>query len=193
MTDSAMGYGKQGQGHPTNSMHDEFFRAYGSAMFAWQEVETALFKLYHSMNVLDARQDIMVSAKAYYTKKSFGLKRELVNKLARDVNVKTFIDWDSLNRDLKSESVCRNSLAHRPAQLVERPDGSVSLELGDPIFFPLSLGEIPAIAFPYDTNGCWGLCRRFKDLAQRVDAACGQIPHKFANNQLIRSDSHKTK
>lgn len=174
--------------HPNNSIHDEFFLAYGSAMFAWQEVETALFKLYHSMNVLAERRDIMVSAKAYYMKKSFGPKLTLVNKLAQDedVNANTFIDWDLLERDLKCESACRNSLAHRPAQLVERPGGSVSLELGDPIFLPLSLREIPAIAFPYDTNGCWELFDRFKCLAQRVDAARGQIPLKFAKNQLIR-------
>lgn len=171
---------------PTNSMHDEFFRAYGSAMFAWQEVETALFRLYHSMRVLSGQRDIMVSARAYYTKKSFGPKLTLVNKLAKDVSVNTFIDWDSLERDLKSESVFRNSLAHRPVQLVEHPDGSASLELGDPIFLPLLLMEIPAIAFPYDTNGCWELRHRFTNLAQRVDAARGQIPHHFANNQLIR-------
>lgn len=174
--------------HPNNSIHDEFFRAYGSAMFAWQEVETALFKLYHSMNVLAERRDIMVSAKAYYKNKSFGPKLTLVNKIAQDVKATIFIDWDLLERDLKCESVCRNSLAHRPAQLVVRPDGSVSLELGDPDFLPLSLREIPAIAFPYDTNGCWELFGRFKCLAQRVDAARGQIPRKFANNQLIRSD-----
>lgn len=171
---------------PNNSIHDEFFRAYGSAMFAWQEIETALFKLYHSMNVLAARRDIIVSAKAYYKKKSFRPKLTLVNKLAQDVNANTFIDWDLLERDLKCESVFRNSLAHRPAQLVGRPDGSVSLELGDPIFLPLSPSEIPAIAFPYDTNGCWELFGRFKCLAQRLDAARGQIPRKFANNQLIR-------
>jgi len=176
--------------HPTNSnsMYDEFFRAYGSAMFAWQEVETALFKLYHSMNVLAGKRDIMVSAKSYYTKKSFGPKLALVNKLAQDVNVNTFVRWDTLERDLKSDSVCRNSLAHRPAQLVKSPGGSVSLALSDPTFLPLSLMEIPSIAFPYDTSGCWELCRRFKNLAQRVDAARGQIPHKFENNQLIQPE-----
>jgi len=68
--------------YPTEPSYNDFFRAYGSAMFAWQEVETALFKLYHSMNVLAGKLDVMVSSNAYYRKKSFGPKLTLVDKLA---------------------------------------------------------------------------------------------------------------
>jgi hypothetical protein len=170
---------------PTNSVLDQFFRAYGSAMFAWQEVETALFKLYHTMNVLDGERDIMVSAKAYYMKKSFGSKLTMVNKIAKNVSVNKYINWEPLEHDLKYESGFRNSLAHSPVQLVENPDGSVNLALGDPIFLPLSLREIPAIAHKYDTNKCLVICCRFENIAQRVDAARRQIPNKFKNNQLI--------
>lgn len=171
--------------HLPDPSYDEFFRAYGSAMFAWQEVETALFKLYHSMNVLAGERDVMVSANGYYRKRSFGLKLTLVDKLAQRVTAHRFIDWISLKRDLDSKSLCRNSLAHRPAHLVSSPDGSVILELVEPIFKPLSLWEIPSIAFQYDTKGCLGLYSCFTELTQRVDTERDRIPHKFANNKLI--------
>lgn len=171
--------------HSTDHSYDEFFRAYGSAMFAWQKVETALFKLYYSVNVLTGRLDIMASANAYYRKKSFSSKLTLVSKLAQHANVHSFIDWISLERDLKNKSVFRNSLAHRPAHLVGNLDGSISVELGDPIFEPLSLRGIPGLAFKYDTAGCLRLYSCFKDLAQRIDAERERIPHQFANNKLI--------
>ena len=172
--------------HLTAPSCDEFFRAYGSAMFAWQRVETALFKLYHAMNVMTGKLDVMASANAYYRKKSFGPKLMLVDKLAKSVSAYSFIDWTSLKHDLESKSASRNSLAHRPAQLVKNLDGSVSLELGDPIFEPMSLREIPSISFIYDTKGCLELHSCFAKLAQRVDAERQRIPHKFANNELIR-------
>lgn len=168
-----------------NTMRDEFFRAYGSAMFAWQEVETALFKLYHSMNVLYGESDIMRSAELYYKKKTFGSKLELVKKLAPVVDVNRFVDWNSLESDLKAASGIRNSLAHRPAQLEELPDGTIRLVFGEPIFKPISLREMPVLAFQYDTNRCVEFCCDFKCLAQRVDEAHRQIPHQFANNKLI--------
>lgn len=166
-------------------MHDDFFRAYGSAMFAWQIVETALFQLYHSLNVLGGQQNIMVSANAYYTKKSFGQKQKLVENIAKDQKVEKFIDdWKSINSNLISESKIRNLLAHRPVCLMENRNGSISFELHDPIFLPLSLREYPP-TFSYNTDGCLELCHRFKNLAQRIDAARELIPHKFVNNQLV--------
>jgi len=74
---------------------------------------------------------------------------------------------------------------------VSNPDGSVSLELGDPSFEPLSLREYPA--FQYDTEGCLGLYSCFTKLAQRVDAERERIPHKFANNKLIIQTKQETK
>jgi hypothetical protein len=170
---------------PTNSALDQFFRAYGSAMFAWQEVETGLYKLYHSMNVLGGERDIMVSAKAYYKKKSFGSKLDEVNRIAKIVCVEKYIDWVSLKDDLKHESAFRNSLAHSPVQLAENQDGSISLVLGDPIFFPSSLREIPTIAHKYDTNKCFEIKNCFEKISKRIDDARKQIPSKFKNNKLI--------
>lgn len=158
-------------------------------MFAWQEVETELFKLYHSMNVLGGEQDIMVSANTYYNKKSFGLKLIMVNKIAQKVCVNKYIDWESLKCNLEYESNFRNCLAHSPVQLEENQDGSVSLVLGDPIFLPLSLREIPAISCKYDTNTCLDICNSFKSIAQRINTEHNKIPSKFKDNQPTE---HKT-
>lgn len=81
---------------PTNVEVDQFYRAYGAAIFAWQEVETALFKLYHSINVLNGERNIMVSAMNYYKKKSFGPKLQLVSKLVTGACARKYIDWDAL-------------------------------------------------------------------------------------------------
>ena len=160
-------------------------------MFAWQEVETELFKLYHSMNVLGGEQDIMVSANTYYNKKSFGLKLKIVKELAKKVCANKYIDWESLKCNLEYESNFRNSLAHSPVQPEKNQDGSVSLVLGDPIFLPLSLKEIPAIAHEYDTNTCLDICNSFKRLAQQINTARSKIPCKFKDNQLILSTEHR--
>jgi hypothetical protein len=137
------------------------------------------------MNVLGGERDIMVSAKAYYKKKSFGSKLNEVNKIAKNVCVEKYIDWVSLKDDLKHESDFRNTLAHSPVQIVKNPDGSVSLVLGDPIFLPLSLREIPAIAYNYDTNKFLEIENCFEEISKRIDDARKKIPSKYKNNKLI--------
>ena len=127
----------------------------------------------------------MVSANGYYRKRSFGLKLTLVDKLAQRVTAHRFIDWISLKRDLDSKSLCRNSLAHRPAHLVSSPDGSVIWNSSNQFLNLCLSGKFQDIAFQYDTKGCLGLYSCFTELTQRVDTERDRIPHKFANNKLI--------
>ena len=176
---------------PTNVEVDQFYRAYGAAIFAWQEVETALFKLYHSINVLNGERNIMVSAMNYYKKKSFGPKLQLVSKLVTGACARKYIDWDALEADLKYESEFRNFLAHSPVQLMINPDGSVGIELVDPIFLPLSMRSGASIFRKYDSNECVIICERFKDIARRIDTARAKVPHKFKNDQLILPEDYE--
>lgn len=175
----------------TNVEIDKFYRAYGAAIFAWQEVETALFKLYHSINALNGELNITVSAMNYYKKKSFGPKLQLVSKLVTGGCARKYIDWDALEADLKYESEFRNFLAHSPVQLIINPDGSVGMELVDPIFLPLSMRSSAYIFQTYDSNGCVIICERFKDIARRIDTARSKVPHEFKNNQLILPEDYE--
>lgn len=152
------------------TMLDEFYRAYGRAMFAWQEVETALFKLYHAIGERSGNRDIMASSRAYYAKHSFGPKLRLVDRIARAPDVSTLIDWPTLHKDLHDWSQERNVLAHRPVRLV--PDGAgVSLRLDLPLFAPLAMPKFRAWGMPYDAAGCKSLAENFDRLAHYVEQA----------------------
>lgn len=164
---------------------DQFYRTYGAAIFAWQEVETALFKLYHSINVLNGERDIMISARAYYKKKSFGPKLKLVSDLVTKVCPKKYIDWNALESDLKCQSDCRNLLVHSPVQLSINPDGSVYMELVEPMFMPSSMRRSASIFRKYDSNEFLVICSIFKDISRQIDTEREKIPHKFRNNKLI--------
>lgn len=158
------------------TMLDEFFRAYGGAMFAWQEVETALFKLYHAIRERSGHRDIMASSRAYYAKHSFGPKLRLVDGLARAPDISTLIDWPTLHKDLRDGSQERNALAHRPVRLV--PNGAgVTLELSLPMFAPLAMQTFRAWGRPYDAAGCQSLAEDFDTLAKYVDGAFHLVYH----------------
>lgn len=167
---------------------DKFYRAYGTAMFAWQEVETELFRLYHAVNVLNGERDIMTSAKYYYKKKSFGKKLELVSNLVNGTSARKYIGWDALEADLREESKIRNLLAHSPVQTVIMPDGSVHIAIADPVFQPLFLKDTASIFRIYDSKECTIVSERFKQIGNRINTERGKIPHKFKNNQLIVPD-----
>ena len=165
----AMSTGTPSQANDT-TMLDEFYRAYGGAMFAWQEVETALFKLYHSIRERSGDRDIMASSRAYYAKHSFGPKLRLVNGIARAPDVSTLIDWPTLHKDLRDASQERNALAHRPVRLV--PDGpGVKLQLDLPLFAPLAMHTLRAWGRPYDAAGCQSLANDFDMLAKYLHSA----------------------
>lgn len=153
-----------------STMLDQFYSAYGSAMFAWQEVETALFKLYHALRERGGSRDIMSSSRAYYGKHSFGPKLRLVDDAVRASNVEGLIEWDTLHKDLRDASQERNTLAHRPVSLVPAGDG-VSLKLASPMFAPLQALSFRPWGREYDTDGCQSLACDFEKLAKNVDHA----------------------
>lgn len=167
---------------------DKFYRAYGTAMFAWQEVETELFRLYHAINVLNGKRDIMTSATNYYEKKSFGPKLQLVSNLVNCTSARKYIGWDALEADLREESKIRNLLAHSPVQTVIMHDGSIHIEIADPVFQPLFLKDATCVFRIYDSKECTIVSERFKQIANRINTERGKIPHKFENNQLIVPD-----
>lgn len=153
-----------------STMLDQFYRAYGGAMFAWQEVETALFKLYHALRERGGSRDIMSSSRTYYAKHSFGPKLRLVDAAVRASHVEGLIEWGALHKDLRDASQERNSLAHRPVRLAPAGDG-VSLQLALPIFAPLQALSFRPWGREYDTDGCQSLACDFEELAKNVDRA----------------------
>ena len=159
-----------------STMLDDFYRAYGKAMFAWQEVETALFKLYHAIRERSGDRDIMASSRAYYGKHSFGPKLSLVDAVARASDVSALIDWPTLHKDLHDGSQERNALAHRPVRLVPDSPG-VKLQLDLPMFAPLAMHTFRAWGRPYDLAGCESLADDFHRLATFVDGAF-QLVHR---------------
>lgn len=156
------------------TMLDEFYRAYGGAMFAWQEVETALFKLYHAVRERSGNRDIMASSRSYYAKHSFGPKLQLVDRITRAPDVSTLIDWPTLHKDLHDASQERNALAHRPVRLVRDGPG-VKLQLDLPMFAPLAMQTFRPWGRPYDVAGCHSLAEDFDTLAKYVERAFQQV------------------
>lgn len=146
-------------------------------MFAWQEVETALFKLYHALRERGGNRDIMASSRDYYAKHSFGPKLRLVDDIARVPDVEMLIGWGVLHDLLHDASQDRNALAHRPVRLVSDAGGGVRLQLDLPLFAPLPVLTVTARQWgrAYDTTGCLQLACDFEALAKRVDAAFQQV------------------
>jgi len=59
---------------------DDFLRALGAALLAWQAVEEATFKLFHRLLRVD---DVNISGAVFFTPDSFGLRLKIVGNLMR--------------------------------------------------------------------------------------------------------------
>jgi len=92
---------------------DDFLRALGAALLAWQVVEDATFKLFRA---LLRNNDPSVSASIFFTPEVFGMKLKLVDNLARAVlraQPELLSDWSTLRGAIETAAGHRNQMAHR--------------------------------------------------------------------------------
>lgn len=162
--------------------YDDFVLAYGQTIFAWQDVETELFKIYHALRVRLGKNDIMEASRQFYGRASFGPKRKLVSKVANEAQIESLTRWDSLNADLRQKSKDRNVLAHCPPCRHPQSNGLGMWELCRPQFAPLEVIDIWSLGNRYDAVGLRGLCREFELLARRIAEATKIVSNREHHN-----------
>jgi hypothetical protein len=124
------------------------FKAIGFALWTWQGVEKAHFKLY--LRMLGAPQ-WEVCAAAYYSIESFAARNAMVWRMAhyflQGNNYKSHLkQWSGggkgLYKELKDANDNRNKLAHYTLDwdvvgITKNPDETVDVELGPPTWRPV--------------------------------------------------------
>ncbi len=168
-----------------DAAYDDFVLAYGQAIFAWQDVETDLFKFYHALRVQLGKNDIMEASRLFYEKRpSFGPKLRLVSQVAGEARIESIIQWTALKADLCQKSQDRNALAHCPPCRRPQRNGLDVWELCPPPFAPLKAVDISSLGKRYDAAGLRRLSGDFGLLAQRIADAMRAVNGRLRRGSL---------
>lgn len=145
---------------------NDFYRAYAIAMLEWQNVETALFRLYY---MLFEHGELLPIAASYYSLDSFGSKLRLVDGTAKSVLTPERVkEWQSIKKVMEKFAAERNVLAHLPAEIEVQADNSLTLVLIPGVFVPTTLYRPKKRK--YDATGCETLANEFQQLSKQIDA-----------------------
>jgi hypothetical protein len=118
---------------------DDFLRALGAALLAWQAVEHSTFRLFHALVGTD---DLNISGSIFFTPDSFGVRLKMVQNLilASVPSQKVRDEWADVRRDIDEAVKHRNKMAHWTAAAdFDDSTGTMDLALVRSMFRPAAM------------------------------------------------------